>query len=350
VKPQRVLIVGLFPDPNKNPITQAGELARILMAKGYTVYTVSKYRNKFIRIIDIILFITIHRQKFDTAIIQFYSGPSFIWQYIATKLVKFFSKKLVFTIHGGGVPARIKVHPGRYIPVLKQADAITCPSGFIIKELKQLDIPAVLIENSIPFTEYPFIEKKAIRPVLLWMRSFSDLYNPPMAVRVVAELKNTYPDVKLYMGGPDLGSLEMIEEMIVSLNLQQNIEIVGFMDFEKKVHYAKLCDIYIGTNKIDNAPVTFIEMWAMGLPIVTTNVGGIPYLANDNETALLVNDDDHVRMARRITELIESNSIATKLIANGRKSAERYSEDEVFKKWDYLLSNLNNKQALGTDR
>lgn len=340
MKRQRVLIIGLFPNPNNNPITQAGELAGLLKDNGYKVLTVSKHRNKFIRIIDIILFILFNRTRFDVAIVQFYSGNSFIWQYVATRLVKLFSKKLVFTIHGGGVPARIKIYPNRYIPILKQADVITCPSGFIIHELQQLNIPAVLIENSIPFTKYPFIEKKTIQPVLLWMRSFSDIYNPEMAVKVVAELKRNYPDVKLYMGGPDMGSLEIIKEMIASLGLIENIEIVGFMNFEKKVHYANICDIYIGTNKIDNAPVTFIEMWAMGLPIVATRVGGIPYLVDDNETALLVNDNDHVGMAQGVIRLIESNEIAQRLIHNGRIKSARYSEDVVFEKWDKLLTAL----------
>lgn len=337
---KRVLIVGLFPDPEKNPITQAGELAAILIKNDYSVLTVSKYRNKYLRIIDIMMFILLKRNRFDVAIIQFYSGQSFIWQYIATKLVKLLSKKLVFTVHGGGVPARIKVHPKRYLSVLKQADAITCPSEFIIKELRNFNIDSVLIENSIPFNKYPFIDKNTIKPVLLWMRSFSSIYNPEMAVRVIAELTHHYPEVKLYMGGSDAGSLGMIKEMITSLGLEQNIEIVGFMDFSKKTYYAQLCDIYIGTNKIDNAPVTFVEMWAMGLPIVATNVGGIPYLVDDNETGLLVGDNDHIAMAQKIKDLLESKQMAGKLINNGRLKAAAYSEEAVYVKWNELLTSL----------
>lgn len=337
---KRVVIVGLFPDVSKSPVTQAGELANILRKNNYKVLTVSRYRNKYIRILSIIFYIIWNRSKFDVAIVQFYSGASLIWQYIAARLVKLFNKKLVFTVHGGGVPARIKVHPNRYLNTLKKGDKITCPSGYLIHELNEYDIGTILIENSIPLNRYSFHKKGKLKPVLLWMRAFTDIYNPEMAIRVVAELKKAYPDVKLYMGGPDMGSMEKIKSMIFELNLQNNIEIVGYMDFKMKEYYAGVCDVYIGTNKVDNAPVTVIEMWAMGLPVVLTSVGGIPYLVDDNNTGLLVNDDDHVGMAQKIQMLIESPGIADRLISNGVKKAANYSEEHVYAKWNELLTSL----------
>jgi glycosyltransferase involved in cell wall biosynthesis len=231
-------------------------------------------------------------------------------------------------------------YPQRYLSVLNKADIITCPSSFIIDKLGSYNLKPQLIENTIPLENYPFFNKSELKPVLLWMRAFSDIYNPAMAVRVISELKHAYPDVKLFMGGPDLGALKDMRTLIKEQNLHDNIEIVGFMDLDRKKYYADKADIYISTNKVDNAPVTFIEMWAMGLPIVSTNVGGIPYLAEDGETALLVNDNDHVAMSNKLAELLSSKSIAQKLIQKGKEKSKDYGEDIVFEKWDNHLNAL----------
>lgn len=337
---KRVLIVGFFPDPNKNPVTQAGELAKVLKQNGYEVCTVSKHRNKYLRIVDIILYMLLRTSRYDVAVVQFYSGNSFIWQYFAGNIAKFLGKKLVFTVHGGSVPDRIKALPKRYLPLLKKADVITCPSPFIISKLKEFGIDAQLVENSIPLEHYTFTSKTIIRPRIFWMRSFASIYNPAMAVRVVKELKKDFPDVKLYMGGPDQGSLEEIKILIEKEQVTGNIEILGFVDMKMKRKYSEEADVYICTNKVDNAPVTFLEMWAMGLPIISANVGGIPYLVKDGEDAILVADDDHIAMAARIREVVSNKTLSGQLIRNGKERVKRYSEQEVYNKWDKLLTIL----------
>jgi glycosyltransferase involved in cell wall biosynthesis len=187
---------------------------------------------------------------------------------------------------------------------------------------------------------YPFIEKSNIKPQLLWMRGLAPIYNPAMAVRVAQELKMTYPDVKLYIGGTDMGLKNEIGHLINSLSLQENVELVGFMNHSKKTEYANKADIFISTSKIDNAPVCFTEMWAMGLPIVSTNVGGIPFLLENCKTGMLVNDDEALEMAAAVKRLIDSPTLAQEIITNGRKQAKRYSEEDVSIKWDTVLKGL----------
>jgi glycosyltransferase involved in cell wall biosynthesis len=337
---KRVLIIGLFSDTTKFPITQAGELAKLLKANGYEVLTTSRFRNKLIRLLDIILSIIVNKNKFDVAIVQFYSGNSLIWQHIACSLAKWLEKKLIITIHGGGVPRRIKIYPRRYLPLLKKADLITCPSEYIISELLQYGIFAKLIENSIPLESYPFVEKASIKPTLLWMRGLSPIYNPIMAVHVVKELKMSYPSIKLYIGGTDMGMKNEIESLIHSMALQENIEIVGFMDHAKKIEFAGKADIFISTSKIDNAPVCFTEMWAMGLPIISTNVGGIPFLIENNKTGILVEDGNAIEMATAVKKVIESSAFVQQIITNGRMHTQKYSEEKVAVKWDAALKNL----------
>lgn len=337
----KIIIVGLFSNPKTAPVTQASVLASVLRENGYTVITTSGFINKWLRLADIILSLLLNAGRYNVAIVQFYSGNSFIWQYIAAIITKLLGKDLVFTVHGGGVPAKLKSKNSRYLQLLKTADLITVPSRYMQNELAEFGLKTILIENIIDLKQYTFQDKKAIGPRLLWMRAFSDIYNPLMAVRVVNALRNKYPEVKMIMGGPDLGMLSATKRLIHDLGLDDNIVLAGFIDTEMKQQYALSCDIYISTNKIDNAPVTFIEMWAMGLPVVSTNVGGIPYLIENNKTGIIVNDDDYNQMARAVESLIENNENTLAIIKNARVQAALYDEAPVLQKWEAALNTIS---------
>lgn len=337
---KKILIAGLFNDPSRNVVTQGSELAKILAEHGYAVTTTSSCKNKYRRLIDITVSILKNKSKFDIGIVQFYSGKSLVWQAIACRLIKLLNKKLIITVHGGNVPDRIRQYPNRYLPVLKLADVITCPSFFIVNALKDYGIEGVKINNSIPLKEYSFQQKPSVSPTLLWMRAFSEIYNPELAVKVIELLKAEYPHVRLYMAGPDLGTLQKVKEMIREKNLSENIEIVGFADKQKKDELAGLANIYINTNRIDNAPVTIVEMWAYGIPVITTDVGGINYLVENGRTALVAKDNDATDMAGSIKQVLSNNRLATELMKNGLKKAQEFSEESVFTSWQVLLEQL----------
>ncbi|OSZ82380.1 hypothetical protein CAP35_03670 [Chitinophagaceae bacterium IBVUCB1] len=338
----RLLIVGLFSNPDKAPATQAFVLANALKRHGYEVNTVSGYVNRWLRLFDITFTMIARANRYDTAIVQFYSGSSFIWQYIAAIIAKLYRKKLLFTVHGGGVPDKLKSSIGkRYLSLLQKADLITVPSQYLQYELNRYNITSLLIENIISLDNYKFQNKQQIKPSVLWMRAFSDIYNPLMAVRVVNELKEKYPEVKMVMGGPDLGMLHATQKLISDLKLETNIELVGFINIEKKNHYASVCDVYISTNKIDNAPVTFLEMWALGLLVISTDVGGIQYLVDNNQTGVIVPDEDYKQMAAAIGRLIEDRYLAQTIIQRARDKAKTYDEAQVVQKWEQLLGSLN---------
>jgi len=335
----KILIIGLFLDKEKNIPTQANELSNVLRKNGYQVITASHYKNKILRLLHTLLFIFYRRNEYKIGIVQVYTGINVILAYMAATLLKSLNKKLIFVIRGGALPARMKVKPRFYLKLLRKANIIVCPSNFMLRSVGEYGLSAILIENVIQVSSYRSYEKKNLQPVLFWMRALSPVYNPNMAVLVINELKNTYnyKNVKLYMGGPDMGLKQDILEMIHKYGLRDNIELVGFLNMKKKQYFAAQCDMYVCTNKIDNAPVSFLEMMAMGLPIISTNIGGIPDLVTDNETAMLVNDDDYKAMAQKIDYLIANTDIAKKLIANGKNYIDRFSEKNVFQKWQTLL-------------
>jgi glycosyltransferase involved in cell wall biosynthesis len=339
-----IFIVGLFlSEQNKGKImrTAADQLAELLTKYGYSVITTSVQLNKFIRLIDTLFSIIWNSRKYKIAVVPLYGTlGSYIWETSATLLLKLIGKKVIMVVHGGSIPQRMNNNAKQYLLPLKRADIVACPSNFILTALKAHEVESRLIENLINLKDYHFEMKQSFGPKLLWMRTIEDIYNPEMAVRVAAILVKKYADLRLVMAGYDRGSLPLVKALAEQLNVLDKIEFPGYITNEQKNKYARALDFYICTNKIDNAPVSLIEMMALGLPVVTVNSGGIPYLITDGYNGRMVNLDDDQAMADAIVDIIENPQQGIELLTNGFAFAHRFDETAVIEKWRAAFAEL----------
>ncbi|MBS1639264.1 MAG: glycosyltransferase family 4 protein [Bacteroidetes bacterium] len=336
-----LLIVGLFlNEKNKQIImrTAADQLAELFQKHQYSIIKTSYYPNKIKRFLDTFFTILSKKNKYKIAIVPLYGGTaSLLWATVSVYLLKLINKQTVLIIHGGSIPERMKTKPNGYLRVIKKSDKVVCPSNFIIHHLKQYDVNALLIENVLNLSDYQFHQKNEIHPKLFWMRTFEDAYNPLMAVHVLSTLKKKYANATMVMAGRDDGLLHATQTLAKELNVNNTITYPGYITNKQKNELAEQCDVYICTNKIDNAPVTFIEMFCLGLPVVSVNVGGIPFLVNDGENALLVNYNDVEAMTEKIEWLIQNKNEANKLITNAFATSRNYDEEIIIKKWEHLF-------------
>jgi glycosyltransferase involved in cell wall biosynthesis len=305
------------------------------------VIVVSKIVNQVSRLLDTVFTVVIKSPSYNIAIVPLYgSFKSFIWESVTTKLLKAFKKKVIIVVHGGSIPDKMKLTPKKYLRTLQAADAVVCPSGFLLTTLDEYGIKSTLIENVISLKEYTFRNKKTFRPAIFWMRTIEDIYNPEMGVRVAAILAKKYVDFRMVMAGYNRGSLELVTGLAKELNIADKIEFPGYISLGQKNVYADELDIYICTNRIDNAPVSFIEMMALGLPVVSVNVGGISHLIKNGSNGLLVNLDDDEAMANCITSIIEQPQLGRQLVKNGREFSKQFDEKPVFEKWQKVFNQL----------
>jgi L-malate glycosyltransferase len=92
-------------------------------------------------------------------------------------------------------------------------------------------------------------------------------------------------------------------------------------------------DIYVQAPSIDNMPLSVLEAFASGSPVVSTNVGGVPSILTDGVHGLLVPDNDHAALAARVMTLLEQPDYARQLAAAGRESCRRYDWSLVREGW-----------------
>ena len=344
----RLCFVGHMLGRNPGRVTTQGQIiADMFSSEGFEVTSVSSRLNRVLRLSEVVFTLIRGSSRYDVVVLETFSGLSFVMADVVSRLCDLMNLPLVMFLHGGNLPAFARERPKWVSSVLKRADKLAAPSEFIAAKFRDLGFDVTVIPNTIEIHSYPFQERRAIRPNLMWMRSFHYVYHPEMAVRVLAGLKRSHPEARLTMAGADKGKRRAVETLAADMGLADSIRFVGFLDQKRKVEEFSKADIYINTNRVDNMPVSVIEARALGLPVVATEVGGLPYIIRNRENGLLVPDNDVEAMVSAIEELVADPDLSNRISRSGREIAEASDWNNVRVKWENLLSEvLDSKRRL----
>lgn len=331
-----ILFIGNFLSRHGLNPTAIEDLSDFFFPK-YDVKTCSNKKNKILRILDIIRTVFKYRLNCNLIIVDVFSTKAFIFFVVSALMAKVFSIPYIPVLRGGGLPQKYKTYQRLCDFLFTSAEKIISPSIFLQQSIINHKIE--IIPNYVDIERFKFSIRKKIEPKLLWVRAIDLIYNPQMAISVIGELKKSYSDIKLYMVGPvkDHSHYKDLKNFIIKNNLESNIKFFGQLNKNKWSEISKECDIFINTTNYDNHPVSVIEAMALGIPIVSTNVGGIPYLLNDSNS-ILVDSNDINKMCDSIKTIIQKPDFAITLSRNARKQIEcEYSKDRVLKKWSVIL-------------
>jgi L-malate glycosyltransferase len=347
----RVCIVGNLLGRNPGYVTSQGQILADLLSKdGYTVISCSSKINRLLRWVDIVFTIIWNRKKFDVMILEVYSGLNILMSETASFLGELLHIPMVFVLHGGNLPQFSRRYPRSVRRVLARADILAAPSTFLVKGLKHLGFPIRVIRNIVEIDQYPFKVRRKAEAKFVWMRSFHPIYNPQLAVEVFRDIRRSHPDARMVMAGLDKGLEPEIKSMVADFNLEDAVRFPGFLGHEAKIKEYSDADIYLNTNRIDNTPVAVIEACAMGLPVVTTNVGGLPDLIDNGMTGILVSDGNVNSMVDAVNWLLDDDQSTEKLSKNGRLLAEKSSWSSVRNSWNEVFAEIMSERPQQTLR
>jgi glycosyltransferase involved in cell wall biosynthesis len=163
-----------------------------------------------------------------------------------------------------------------------------------------------------------------------------------LAIRVVALLLEDLPDVRLLMIGPDKGdgSYQATKELATKLEVADRVMFPGSVPKESVAHWLQHGDIFVNTTRVDNTPISVLEAMACGLCIISTNVGGIPYMLQDEYDALLVPSNDDAAMAKAVQRILVEAGLAERLSHNARRKAEQFDWSNILPRWEKLLTDV----------
>jgi glycosyltransferase involved in cell wall biosynthesis len=297
----------------------------------------SNKSNKVLRLLDMIRLVLMNKSNADFILIDTYSSANFYFAIIISQLCRVLKKKYIPILHGGTLERRLKIYPKFSQLIFKNAYKLVAPSNFLKTTFNSYGYKDVLyIPNTIEIEYYQFNSRNVDTIKLLWVRSFASMYNPKLAVLVLESLLNKGHNAELTMIGPDVdGTLEKVKSLSNSKNLEVNF--TGKLSKQQWIELSKDHNIFINTTNVDNTPVSVIEAMALGLPVVSTNVGGIPFLISHNEDAILVPPNNIEAMVEEIIKLKSDNILRDKLVINARKKVAKFDWNVVKPKWKSLL-------------
>ena len=331
----RVLLIGNFLSGRGWNRHVCEDLAERLQGRGWRVIAASDRRGRAARMLHMLETVVRRRREYDVAHVDVFSGPAFAWAEAACWALRRVGKPYVLTLHGGNLPLFARGAPRRVTRLLRSAHTVTTPSRYLLEAMGEYRADLELLPNAIDLAAYPYRPRARPAPRLVWLRAFERIYNPSLAPRVLAAL----PGATLTMIGVDKedGSLAETERTAAACGVADRLRIVpGVPKREVPRHLAE-ADIFINTSTVDNAPVSVVEAMACGLCVVSTRVGGIPFLLDDGADALLVPPDDAQAMAAAIRRLLEEPGLAEHISQGARAKAERFDWGPVLDRWEAIL-------------
>lgn len=322
------------------------DLAKLFAANGSRVTITSKWKNRYLRPLNMLQVACTKRDQYDIAQIDLFSGAAFFWAELVANFLLKLKKPFILSLHGGNLPNFSRKYPHRVKKLLAKANAVTTPSSYLQHAMKQYCSNTILIPNPIDLSQFKFVPRKQADPKLIWLRAFAEIYNPLLVADVINILKDSHPNVTVNMIGPDKGdnSLQKFQEKLQTYQLYDHINICGPIARKDVPHYLQQGDIFLNTSNVDNTPVSIIEAMACGLCVVSTNVGGLPYLLEHEKDTLLVPPNNPSAIVQVIKRVLTEPYLAQKLSQNARNKVEQFDASVVLHQWEKLLiSTLESK-------
>ncbi|MDO5316121.1 MAG: glycosyltransferase family 4 protein [bacterium] len=256
------------------------------------------------------------------------------WGFITTVLGvwagKRLKKKVVVTYHGGGAEQFFSRHPRLVKKYLCQTDANIVLSGFLGNVFDKFQIPYTVIPNIVELEEGRFCPRATIEPKFISIRTLSPLYNIECIIKAFKVVKKACPSARLTIVG-DGPSRDSLEQFVCSESIQ-DVTFEGRVDNARIYEYLNQSDIMLSAPRIDNMPVSVLEGFNAGLLVISSNVGGVPYMIEDEVNGLLFESNNSMALAEKMMWALSHQDESHNMIDNAKEAVKLYSWECVREK------------------
>src|SRR5205085_7243486 len=210
--------------------------------------------------------------------------------------------------------------------------------GYLVDVFREFDLKAVVVPNLVDLSQFRYRERNPLRPHLVCTRGFSPYYCVDVVVRAFAEVQKAYPEARLdLVGGGPLE--EEIRKLVGDLKLSC-VNFTGIASRQQIGTYYDAADIFINASRLDNMPVSIIEAFGSGTPVVTTSPESIPYFVEHERTGLMSAVGDEKALAANVIRLMREPVLAARLAANAYQQSPKYTWNVVREQWVHVYRSL----------
>ena len=266
------------------------------------------------------------------------------WAYLlsaapALLAARLYGKRSILNYRSGEADDHLENWPRTAAPTMRWADVIVTPSGYLVDVFARHGLRARFIYNIVELDRFRFRERNPPRPVFVVSRLHEPLYNVSCVLRAFRLIQNRYPEARLTVAADGYLRPELERLAFEELKLE-NTEFIGFVPFERMPEFYDSAEVYLTATNIDNMPSSITECMASGLPVVTTDAGGIPYIVTHEESCLMVGRNDPEAMAAAAFRLLEEEGLAARLTRRAREESRKFEWPAVRDQWVSLYHEL----------
>ncbi|WP_421862729.1 glycosyltransferase family 4 protein [Motiliproteus sp.] len=351
----KIALVGPTPPPNGGMAMQTLQLQQLLQQRGHQVTLISvnaPYRpaiagkipvlRALFRLLPYLFRLMIDLRKHDVVHLMANSGWAwYLFCAPAIHIAHLFGVPCVVNYRGGLANDFLQTAASRVRFSMKRVQRLVVPSGFLQQVFGNYAIEAEIVPNIVNLELFRYREPQPIgkAPHLVVTRNLEALYGNRYAIEALAKLSQIYPDSRMTLAGdgPDRPALE---QLVNDLGLSERVRFSGRLERQQIADLYAEADILLNPTTADNMPNSLLEAMACGVPVITTNVGGIPFMVEDQHTALLVSPRDSEALANAVDQLIQSPALVEKLSRNAREQVGNYHPGTVLPRWEQCYNQM----------
>ena len=298
----------------------------------------SKIKNKLFRIFEIIFKVLFY--KYKNIHIDVFSDNAFNVPILISLLNKVRNKNIILNLRGGKLIDFYHTKNNKYKIefVFASAKKIVSPSNFLVDFFNSKNYNVEYLPNYIDLKNFPYNNKLVRNNKILWVRGFHNIYNPKDAIYALAHLVKKIPDASLTMIGPDKGIMDEVIILINDLNLNHKVEILGPVENNKLYSFFHNHTVLINTTSYESFGQALLEAAACGCPIVSNNVGEVPYIWKDKKNILLCEPNNPHDMSNKLILLLSNIKLLEDLKCNAYEKSKQYHWCKIKNKWQLLLT------------
>jgi glycosyltransferase involved in cell wall biosynthesis len=182
--------------------------------------------------------------------------------------------------------------------------------------------------------------------VIMFIGSLVEVKGAHILIEALGIVKSKIPDIYLLIAGS--GPQEVrLKEMVLAFGLEDNVSFLGFIRGDKKVAYLRAAKFLVLPSFWESLPIVALEGMACGKAVVASNVGGIPYLIDDEVNGYLVKPGDAQNLAKKIILLLENDEILLNMSKESLNKVQEFRWEKIASKTCKIYSEIMNTSEPG---
>lgn len=311
-------------------------LTNNLRDEGYNCKVISTKGSILCRIKSLL---SIIKQGRDFSVFHIHacSNRGFFPAVVGITLGRALKKKVLLTYHGGDAESFFSKHPRLIRHYLCKTDHNIVLSGYLGRVFDQFDIPYTVIPNIIEFRPDLFKDRTIIEPHFICIRSLRPLYNIKCILQAYQLVQDKLPGAELTFVGDGVERQSL--ETFVSDNSLKNVRFVGRVPNSDIPSYLNRADVMLSSPIIDNMPVSLLEGFNSGLLVISSNVGGVPYIVEHGVNGLLFESNNYQQLADLMLFACSHQEDSKEMIQNAYKGMIKYTWKSIRERYLSLCQN-----------